>query len=333
VAPRWRIRLPLGLALLAAAAFVPLQVRDPVYLDLYILGAYYLILAASWNVIAGFAGQISFAHVALASVGAYSSGLLFADPDRLGLPAAIAFVLAGLVAALAGLGLGLVSLRVRGIYFSLITFGFAGAWTVWVAGADGITGGTIGHEVPFLFEEIELTKPATVAFALVAAYFLLQSALLDSRLGIEAMAVRDREAVAEGLGIRTVRVKLAIFVYTSFWAGVAGAFYGSYVGIIAPTLSGLDEMALVASIAIIGGFGSRLGPVVGLVLVRWVDYEVRGTGEAEYTTLIVAALTVAIMLFARDGIVGLGQAAWRRARPQARWLDEPPPEPASVGPR
>lgn len=306
---------------IAATALVPIVVADDVYLDLFVMAAFYLLLSASWNVIAGFTGQISFAHMALASVGAYSSALYFHNPEALGLPAGAAFLLAGVTAAVAGALLGLVSLRVRGLYFALITFAFGGAWTIWVAGADGITGGTKGHDAPFLFDDIDLTNTAWVAFGLVLAYWVTQTVLLESRLGLSAAAIRDRESVAEGLGVRTTRVKVTIFMFTAFWAGIAGAFMGSHVGIIAPTLSGLDEMALIASMAIIGGFGSRIGPLLGVIVIRVIDYEVRGIDRASLTTLLVALLTVLVMLFARDGLVGVATGIWRRLRPQARWAE------------
>jgi branched-chain amino acid transport system permease protein len=309
-------RFFLGAALVAGAAGFVLLVSDPVLQDLAAITCYWLILAGSWNLLAGFTGQMSFAHVGLAAVGAYLAVLL---EFELGVGAGPAIPLAGLLTAAAGLVLGLVSTRVRGIYLALVTFAFGGAFVVWARGADTITGGNRGHTAEFLFSGIDARPFLWVGLALVGGYFVLQSLLLDSRFGLAAMAVRDREEVAEGLGIRTRWVKIGIFTYTAFWAGIAGAFYAGYVGIVAPSIGELLNMALVVAMVVVGGMGSRLGPIFGVILLQVIDYKVRGYGS-EYTQLIFGALVLGIMLFARNGIVGALEALATRVRaPRGRW--------------
>jgi branched-chain amino acid transport system permease protein len=302
-----------------AGAFT-LTVRDPGLQDVGVLTCYWLLLAGSWNILAGFTGQMSFAHVALAAVGAYLTVLV---ERALHVPAGLAIPLAGFMTALVGLGLGLVSLRVRGIYLSLITFGFAGAFVVWATAAVSLTHGYEGRVSEILFSGIDSAPFLWVGLALVVGYFASQSLLLDSRLGLEAMAVREREEVAEGLGVRTGYVKIAIFTFSSFWAGAAGSFYAGYVGIVAPSMGELFWMGLVVAMVVIGGMGRRLGPIAGVILIRFLDYWVRSVGS-QYETLIFAGLLLAFMLFVPNGLVSLADAVvGRMRRPRLRWNTEP----------
>lgn len=323
-------RLGLGAVLVAAAVVFTLVLSDPVLQDLAVLTCYWLLLAGSWNLLAGFTGQISFAHVGLAAVGAYLTVFLEFGPLDIGPGPAIP--IAGVMTAVAGLGLGLVSLRVRGINLALITFAFAGAFVVWATGARGLTGGASGHTTDFLFLGIDRRPFLWIGIVLVVVYFVSQSLILDSRFGLEAMAVRDREEVAEGLAVRTMRVKLAMFTYTAFWAGVAGSFYAGFVGIVAPSIGALINMGLVVAMVVIGGIARRFGPIVGVLLLQVIQYKVRSYGS-EYTTLIFAGLVLVVMLFARDGLLGLAESAARRLVPaRVRWAEGAAPvsEPAPL---
>ncbi|NIR29366.1 MAG: branched-chain amino acid ABC transporter permease [Gammaproteobacteria bacterium] len=322
--------LALAAALAGLAALVPLFVQRAPLLDLAVLTGYYLLLVGSWNLLAGFTGQFSFAHMGLAAVGGYGSALL---AGGLGVPVGLTYPLAGLMAAGIGLVLGLVSLRVRGVQLPLITFAFAGAFGVWLTGADEITGGARGLSTQRLFSGVEHTPYVWVALAVVTLYFLLQWAILRSRWGLFLTTVRDNEWVAEGLGVRTFRVKLAVFAYTAFWAGLAGSFYASYVGIIAPSMLHLSEMALVVAMAVVGGMGRALGPLVGVILLRLLDHYVRGVGE-QYTLLITAGVTLAVVLFARGDLIGLVERAVVRFLPRReRWAAARVSETTRVRPR
>lgn len=313
-------RIALGASLIGAASVFTLTVSDPSLQDVGALSCYWLLLAASWNILAGFAGQMSFAHVALAAVGAYLTVFL---ELALRVPAGPAIPLAGFITAVVGLGLGLISLRVKGIYLSLITFGFAGAFVVWATAAVNLTHGYEGRVSEILFGGVDTAPFLWVGLVLVVAYFASQSLLLDSRLGLEAMAVRDREEVAEGLGVRTGYVKIAIFTYSSFWAGAAGSFYAGYVGIVSPSMAELSWMGLVVAMAVIGGMGRRFGPIAGVILLRLIDYWIRSLGS-QYETLIFAALLLAFILFLPNGLIGLGSAAVARAQyARLHWRAEP----------
>lgn len=313
-------RVALGAALIVAGAMVPLFVSTPSLVDLAVLSGYYLLLAGSWNLLGGFTGQLSFAHAGLAAVGGY---VAVAVTTGLKVPVALSLPLAGLATAVIGLMLGVVSLRVRGTQLSLITFGFAGALAVWLAGAYRITGGTSGHSAVLFFGGVDRRPYAWLALGLVALYFVLQSLILGSRWGLWLVAVRDNQPVAEGLGVRTLTVQVVAFSYTAFWAGIAGSLYAGYEGIVAPSMANLGEMALILAMVVVGGMGRRLGPLAGVLVLQLISYEVRGSA-AQYTLLITSAITLAVIVFAKDGLTGATESAlrpWRKR--QARWQDFP----------
>lgn len=313
-------RLAIAAPLVALAALFIATVTRPDIQDAAILTCYWLLLAGSWNLLAGFAGQFSFAHIALAVSGGYLTVLV---ERQLGLGPGIAILVAALLTSLAGFALGLISLRVRGIYLSLITFAFAGVFLVWATADAEHTRGYAGVNAEILFTGIDARPFLWLGLALVTAYFVCQSLILHGRLGLQAMAIRDREEVAEGLGVRTGRVKVAMFTITAFWAGAAGGFYAGYVGIVSPSAGQLIWMGWVIAMVVIGGMGSALGPIAGVLLVRFVDFEMRSLGS-EYETLIFASLLVLFMMFMPNGLVGLGERFLERVRkPRQRWQDAP----------
>lgn len=322
-------RLAAGGALLVLGACVPLFVDNPVYLDLAVFMAYYMVLAGSWNLLAGFTGEYSFAHAALAAVGAYGAVLV---QETLGASPMASLPLAALLTAAVGLLLGLFALRVRGVYLSLVTFAFAGAFAVMVSGATSLTGGNNGHTSGFLFMGIDKSPYVWLGLGIVALYFILQSLVLDSRWGLFAQAVRDNEQVAAGLGVQTVRVKLVAFVYTAFWAGLAGALYAGYVGLVSPSISDLTEMGMIMSFVVVGGLGWRLGPILGVLVLQYISFQARGIG-AEYTLMIFAAVALAVIVFVPNGLAGAATTALRRLRGGSRrWADETaaPSEPPAM---
>lgn len=311
-----RRSIALGSVLVAGGAAFAALVTNPAVLDYGVLTAYFILLAGSWNLLAGFTGQFSFAHMGFAALGAYLSILL---NQALGIPVGPSLAFAGLLTAVAGLGLGIVSMRVRGVYLSFVTFAFAGAFQVLVIGWYSLTHGALGRTAEVLFTGISRTPFVWLGLALVVAFYVCQRLVLESRLGIQAMAIREREEVAEGLGVRTRRVKVTIFVITSFWAGVAGAFYAGYEGFVDPNIGSLTNMGLVVAMVVIGGIGTRAGPIFGAILLQIVTYFVASRG-AEYTLMIFSAALLVIMLTARDGLVPLVEAnATRLLRAATRW--------------
>ncbi|TAL85799.1 MAG: branched-chain amino acid ABC transporter permease [Candidimonas sp.] len=292
----------------------------PALSDVIVISAYYLLLAGSWDLLAGFTGQFSFAHVGLAAAGAYGVGWVTL---HLGLPVWVSFIVSPLIVGATGFALGLVSCRVRGTQLSLITFAFAGAFGVFLSAASDITGGSMGLQVPRLIHGRSHDIYLLVAGVAVGLFFALQEWMLSGALGLRMQAVRDNEEVAAASGIDVVKVKVLAFTITAAVAGFAGAFYASYVGVLAPTILSINEMGLVLAMVVVGGMGYRLGPLLGVVVIRTTEYFVRGAA-AQYTTLVIAAITLLVVLYFRQGLVHALTQVWRRIyAPQGRWGEHP----------
>jgi branched-chain amino acid transport system permease protein len=288
----------------------------PVVADLLILSVYYLLLAGSWNLLAGFAGQYSFAHVGLATAGAYGTAALI---HGAGLPGWTGLIAMPIAVAALGAGLGLIALRVRGVQLPLITFAFAGAFAVFLAAASDLTGGSMGMQIPKLVEGFDRRPYLILGGVLVALFFLVQNLVLDGRLGLFMQAIRDNDDVAHGMGVGILRVKVAAFGVTAAIAGLAGAFYANYVGVLAPTMLSMGQMGFVVAMAVIGGLGHRYGALVGVLVIRLIEYFVRGFG-AEYTLFIITGLTLVVVLFFREGILAfVGKLLPRSGGRAARW--------------
>ncbi|WP_315925610.1 branched-chain amino acid ABC transporter permease [Mesorhizobium sp. SP-1A] len=287
----------------------------PIFADLLILSAYYLLLAGSWNLLAGFAGQYSFAHIGLAAAGAYATAAMV---NWAGLPGWTAFLAVPVFTAIVGGVLGLVALRVRGVQLPLITFAFAGAFAVFLAAAADITGGSMGMQLPKLFAGFDRSPYLVLAGLLTGLFFLVQNLVLDGRLGLLMQSVRDDEEVARGIGVDIFRVKITAFVITAALAGLAGAFYANYVGVLAPTMLSMSEMGMVVAMAVIGGLGHRYGALAGVLVIRTLEHFVRGFG-AEYTLVIITGVALVVVLFFREGIIAAFGKRLDRAAQQKRW--------------
>jgi len=289
----------------------------PILADFLILSAYYLLLAGSWNLLAGFAGQYSFAHVGLAAAGAYCTAAVV---NWAGLSGWTALIIVPILTAVIGGLLGLVALRVRGIQLPLITFAFSGAFAVFLAAASDITGGSMGMQIPKLIGGFDRSPYLVLAGILIAFFFFIQNIVLDSRLGLLMQSVRDEEEVARGIGVDIFRVKVTAFVITSALAGLAGAFYADYVGVLAPSILSVNEMGMVIAMVVIGGMGHRYGALVGVAVIRTLEHFVRGFG-AQYSLVIITGVALLVVLFFREGITTAFTRKIDRAVQRKRWAD------------
>jgi branched-chain amino acid transport system permease protein len=301
------------LLFVAAGTGLSLIGLRPVVADLLILSVYYLLLAGSWNLLAGFAGQYSFAHIGLATAGAYGTAALVIGG---GLSGWATLVIMPLAVALLGGGLGLVALRVRGVQLPLITFAFAGAFAVFLAAASDITNGSMGLQLPKLVPGFDRSLYLVLGGILAGLFFMVQNWLIDGKLGLLMQAIRDNEDIAHGMGVGIFRVKIAAFMITAAIAGLAGSFYANYVGVLAPSMLSMGEMGYVVAMAVIGGLGYRYGPLIGVVIIRSIEYFVRGFG-AEYTLVIITGIALLVVLFFREGVIAY--VSRLMPRQTARW--------------
>jgi branched-chain amino acid transport system permease protein len=230
-----------------------------------------IIAAIGLNLLTGFTGQISLGHAAFVGVGAYTSAILV---TRLDFSFWLSIPFAGLVAALTGMIIGIPSLRVKGLYLCIATlaaqFIFEFVFIHWESMTKGITG--INIPPPSIGSLQFITEKEfywiTLVFVVVAVGYARN--LVRSRMGRAFVAIRDRDLSAEIIGINLFRYKLSAFAISSFYAGVAGALWVTFLKVVTP-----DHFPFILSIhylamIIVGGLGSILGSIFGAIFMTLI---------------------------------------------------------------
>ena len=277
------------------------------------ISAYYVILAASWNMLAGFTGQFSLAQHAFAAVGAYASGLLvyhLQTPLWVSIPAAV------LTAAGGGLLLGLLVLHMRAIYLSIATWAFAETLRIVLTAAYEFTRGDLGLSVPSLYGHVRPTVYYYTFLGTAVLCLLFVYIMLKSPIGFFMRAVRDDPIRAQSLAVDTTRVKLFAFVASSAMAGLAGALYAHYVLTLTPSIVDFSEMARIVIMVVIGGLGSFAGPIIAAPPVYALNTWLAAWGE--WSMVVFAAIVIVLMRAYPAGLAGLIAAASRYFRRQKR---------------
>ncbi|PRH89539.1 branched-chain amino acid ABC transporter permease [Labrys okinawensis] len=293
--------------LLIAALLAPLG-AGTYWIHVGAIAWYYALLAASWAMLAGFAGQFSFAHVAFAALGGYASAL---GTSLLGLPLALSMLLAVLLAAIAGALIGALVLRLSGPYLALFTLALAEIFRMVLVAEEGITRGMLGLPVPTLFAGRSDLPYYYLGLGLVVAAMLAMNGLLATRVGLFLRAIREDEGAARASGIDTTRYKILVFVVTSMIAAVAGIYYGHFIGILTPNIAILPEMGLVIAMAVIGGIESLPGAVIGAVVVFVLSEFLRAYGEWRF--VLMGLVLILVQRFAQNGLYPMIER-WGRAR-------------------
>jgi len=259
-------------------------------------------------------GQLSAAQAAFMGLGAYTSTLLVM---RLGLPFLIAFPAAGLLVAAIAAVIGPFFLRVKGVYFVLLTFalgeGIRLVFQEWVS----LFGGNNGiHGIPkaSLFGMAMLTPRSYyfLALALVVVTFLVALAVFRSALGAVLDSLNENEELSQSLGVNALSYRVCIFALSGFLAGLAGSVYAHYTGFLSPEAFGFSTFIDMLAINVIGGISSPIGPVLGAILLVPLPELLRDVKQ--YQMLTYGLLLMAAVLFLPSGIAG----GLRRLRPRQR---------------
>ena len=259
-------------------------------------------------------GQLSAAQAAFMGLGAYTSTLLVM---RLGLPFLIAFPAAGLLVAAIAAVIGPFFLRVKGVYFVLLTFalgeGIGLVFQEWVS----LFGGNNGiHGIPkaSLFGMAMLTPRSYyfLALALVVVTFLVALGVFRSALGAVLDSLNENEELSQSLGVNALSYRVCIFALSGFLAGLAGSVYAHYTGFLSPEAFGFSTFIDMLAINVIGGISSPIGPVLGAILLVPLPELLRDVKQ--YQMLTYGLLLMAAVLFLPSGIAG----GLRRLRPRQR---------------
>lgn len=301
-----------AVAALALLPFVPGAV-DAYYFSFLFFVFLYAIMAQSWNLVAGYGGQISLGSHAFFGLGAYTTailwngnylwgslydahpGIYYFDPVTMALGGAVAAFAAAII------GLPLLS-KLRGDYFALGTLGFGEIVKVMFVNGGDFTGGAFGIVAPASMFDT-LRPHYWVALGLMVATALAIRTLMRSRYGLALIAVRDDEMAASANGIDVLKVKVAAFAGSAFIAGVAGSLYTFYIFHVGPdSVFDLDWMLLPLMMTVVGGTGTLLGPILG-ALVMYAVFDLARIVVPDYHPVISGLTIILAMLFLPKGLM------------------------------
>lgn len=299
--------------LTAVLAVLPFVV-GPYYLHLALATVLYGVLALSWDVLAR-TGQLSLAHSAFFGLGAYVSAVFFL---RFHVPAVLSILIAGAFAAGVAFVLGLLTLRLHGIYTAVATLAFGEVLRTITLQTPKLTGGAMGVSVPPLFG-----GNRTEAYYLIVAVLLATVAFSEwvqrSRLRLAFEAIRQRPAVAGVMGVDVVRYKVLAFTTTSIFPAVAGAFYLHYITNTIPYEAYSLNVAIYSVVmSVFGGLYTTLGPLLGTFVLKTSEELLRVNIPYGYTIIYGLILVLAVLYLPR-GLLGVtrtwpGRLSWRRKR-------------------
>jgi branched-chain amino acid transport system permease protein len=306
---RWSVTA----GLLLAAAALPAAVRNQYLMSVITTTLVLLVLNISWNFVLGVAGVWNFGQLAIYAIGGYGAGILMLHTP---LPPWLAVIGGGVAATVTAVLLAFPTLRLYGIYTSLLTFSFAEVVQyVILNDGSGLTGGPYGFPiVKGLFPSLAPAAAARAYYwtilAVVIVSTLALAAVSSSRFGIALRALRDAPAYAAARGVSPLRFRVAAFAISGFLAGIAGGLYVSYEQSISPSVMGLTPMSIDVTMLVIGGLGTATGPLVGTALLAIVQTALVSHPGVELT--ILGTFLLLVVVFAPGGLTGLASRYWRR---------------------
>ena len=275
---------------------------NPYFLDIAVGCGINITLAVSLNLINGYTGQFSLGHAGFMGIGAYTAAMLATSLGVALLPAlgnqawllfALALLAGGLAAALAGLVVGVPSLRLKGDYLAIVTLGFGEIIRVVIQNIDAVGGsrGLIG---------IPAYTNLFWTYGIAALTVYVVWTLVNSTYGRGFIAVADDEIAAEAVGINTTRYKIAAFLVGAFFAGLAGGVYAHFKQYIAPQGFGFDRSIEIVVMVILGGMGNTAGVIIAAILLTVLGESLRQFGD--YRMIIYSLVIIVLMILRPQGL-------------------------------
>jgi branched-chain amino acid transport system permease protein len=308
------IAIGVGLLVLAFAHWLKL---DYFYFASYTI-LQFIVLATAWNILGGYCGYVNFGSAAFFALGAYSSVFIH---KLYPLPVPVLIVIGAVVSGAVGLGMGYLTLRLRGAFFAIATLALAVVLQTLVVNWDFV-GGSRGayiirpETLEFAGFEINYIEYLFVLMLVLAAVALTTARTIErSQLGFGFAAIRDDEIAAEACGVPTLRLKLIATTLSGAFMGMAGAPFPYYISYLQPSSAfGLEYTVNSIAMPMIGGTTSWIGPLVGSILLGSLQQIATVTISSAVNLLIVGILLVAFVIIAPNGLVGLVQEHLRARR-------------------
>jgi branched-chain amino acid transport system permease protein len=315
---RW-LFWPVALAVLAGLQLTLRDLIGAYNYQILVLVGINIILAVSLNLINGFTGQFSIGHAGFYAVGAYTSATLvyYGQSSIRGLipflPAAVQNIIllllglaaATVAAAIAGLAVGIPSLRLRGDYLAIVTLGFGEIIRVLILNINAI-GGSRG------FSGIPQLSNFFWVYLLVIVTIVTIRNLVNSSYGRAFISIRDDEIAAEAMGVDTTRFKVMSFVISSMFAGIAGGLFGHYTMYLHPNSFLFTTSFYLIIMIVVGGLGSIEGSILGAVLITVALEVFREFGP--FRLVIFSVLLVLVMIYRPQGILGTWTLSRKRQK-------------------
>jgi branched-chain amino acid transport system permease protein len=311
---RTRVFLLISIAVAAAVFFgARLVNNDYVFFAGYTV-LQFIVLATAWNILGGYTGYVNFGSAAFFALGAYATVFWHKFYP---LPIPLLIVVGAVVSGIVGLGMGYLTLRLRGAFFAIATLALAVVLQTLVVNWDYVGGSRgayiirpndiaiIGPYIQYLF---------LLMLALVVIALTIARGIERSQLGYGFATIRDDELAAEASGVPTLRLKLIATTISGALMGMAGAPFPYYIGYLQPSSAfGLEYAVNSIAMPMIGGTTSWAGPLIGAVLLGSLQQIATVTISSAVNLLIVGLLLVAFVIIAPNGIIGLVQG-WTRGR-------------------
>jgi len=302
-----KLRL-LAVGAAGVALFLPVLLPHPFVLSIATQAVIWALLAASWDLLSGYTGQVSFGHAGFFALGAYTAA---AASKHLGLSPWLGLALGAAVAAVVGLGTGFPALRLRGHYLALVTLALAELIRLTAQNWLAVTGGPFG-----IYDFGSFTGLPATGILRAQAVYLIVAAIVGAgvgamlyvcrrtRAGRAFRAIREDEVLAESLGINTTVYKLLAFGLSSGLAGLAGTLYAYYIQLVSPTVATAATTSLVIGMAVFGGLGTIWGPALGALLLYAINEGLRFIGVV-YNLVAVGLVIMVFVIFLPRGLAGL----------------------------
>jgi branched-chain amino acid transport system permease protein len=310
---RTRVFLLISIAVAAVVFFGARMVNnDYVFFAGYTV-LQFIVLATAWNILGGYTGYVNFGSAAFFALGAYATVFFHKFYP---LPIPLLIVVGAVVSGIVGLGMGYLTLRLRGAFFAIATLALAVVLQTLVVNWDYVGGSrgayiirpndvaVIGPYIQYLF---------LLMLALVVVALTIARGIERSQLGYGFATIRDDELAAEASGVPTLRLKLVATTLSGALMGMAGAPFPYYIGYLQPSSAfGLEYAVNSIAMPMIGGTTSWVGPLIGAILLGSLQQIITVTISSAVNLLIVGVLLVLFVVVAPNGIVGLVQDRLRR---------------------
>jgi branched-chain amino acid transport system permease protein len=265
---RTKTQWVLFLGFLVLLFTLPLYLKSNYWLSVVNQIGITIIAVTGLNILLGYCGQLSIGHAGFVAVGAYTSAVL---TNRFELPFLVGLICSGFMAGAIGLIFGIPSVRVKGFYLAITTIA-AQFIIIWVINHLGLTGGFVGIRVPYAsiggFEFRSGASQFYLIMAIVVLCTFLAKNLARTKAGRAFIAVRDNDLAAEVMGINLFYYKMLAFFIGCFLAGISGSLMAHWVGFVNTEYFSLSESILYIGMLIIGGLGTAIGPIFGVVFIR-----------------------------------------------------------------